>query len=254
MPETVLERIERADVQHQGLYGGEIGVFGTVAAVCTDPSLPINSALGFGRDLSNLSAVEAFYEVRHLPSRVIVYAHGQALDPLHERGYRLTLQLNVYLCLLPRASRPSPGPPPSGVQVRPAQPLEFAEVSTLGFGASSRAILERTSQRPNTALYLAEQNGQPIGAGALSVFGDVALFFSTATVPVFRSVGAQTALLARRLDDAQAAHATLATVMTTAGSPSERNVRRAGFELAGSRLSFERRPSSLPAGSSEREQ
>ena len=59
-----------------------------------------------------------------------------------------------------------------------------------------------------------------------------------ATAPAHRRRGVQTALLAHRLQVAAAEGADLASVFVTPGSGSERNVQRAGFRLAGMRLTF----------------
>ena len=87
---------------------------------------------------------------------------------------------------------------------------------------------------------VAEVDGQPAGTAALSVTQGVAAFYGTSTLPEFRGRGVQAALLAARLHLAAEAGADLASVFVTPGSGSERNVRRAGFRVAGVRLTFTR--------------
>lgn len=61
---------------------------------------------------------------------------------------------------------------------------------------------------------------------------DVAILFSASTQPQFRRRGVQTTLIKQRLRDATHAGCDLAIVLTTPGSDSERNVQRAGFQIA----------------------
>ena len=73
-----------------------------------------------------------------------------------------------------------------------------------------------------------------------SLVDGVAMLHGTATRPEYRGRGLQTALLAARLHAAQEEGADLATVMVTPGTGSERNVVRAGYKLAGLRLTWTR--------------
>jgi hypothetical protein len=229
----MLSRIEAVEAEHLALYGGEAARFGAVQALYAAPDLPINVACGFGANLDALDEVEAFYAARPVPARLVVYSHFADWDTLARRGYRVVRLLHVYA----RALDALPAAPT--LTVRPSEPAEFARISAEAFGPGSEAIVQRTSQRAQTQLYIAEQGGQPAAAGAMSVFGDLALLFGTATLPQFRGLGAQMALLAARRAAAAGSGATWAAVMTTPGSASERNIVRAGFALVGARLSAE---------------
>ena len=241
MPEPVqslLGQIEAAGAEHLSPYGGEVHQVGPLRAMFTGPELPVNMACGFGNSLDGLDnlldSVEAFYTLHGLPSRLALYSHFADWEVLAARGYSLLQLQHVYarpLDVLPDAPE---------LTVRPSPPAEFARLSAEAFGPGNEAIMQRTVQRPRTQFLAAELGGQPVAAGAMSVFGNLALLFSTATLPAFRGRGAQTALLAARLHAAHGAGASCAAVMTTPGSASERNVLRAGFVLAGARLSMER--------------
>ena len=233
----MLSRIECAGAEHLSLYGGEVRQIGPLRAMFAGPELPVNVACGFGSSPEGLDglldSVEAFYALHGLPSRLVLYSQFGDWEPLALRGYGLLRLLHVYarpLDTLPDAPE---------VTVRPSPPAEFLNLAFRAFGAGSEAIMERAAQRPQTLFFAAELGGQPVAAGAMSVFGSLALLFSTATLPAFRGRGAQTALLAARLHAAHRAGATVAAVMTTPGSASERNVQRVGFVLAGARLSME---------------
>jgi GNAT superfamily N-acetyltransferase len=236
--QSLLGQIEAAGADHLSLYGGEVQQVGPLRAMFTGPELPVNVVCGFGNSLegldSLLDSVEAFYTLHGLPSRLALYSHFADWEVLAARGYRLVRLLHVHT----RPLDTVPDAPELTVRVFP--PAEFARLSAEAFGPGNEAIMQRTAQRPRTQFFAAEIGGQPAAAGAMSVFGNLALLFSAATLPQFRGQGAQTALLAARVRAATEAGATGAAVMTTPGSASERNVRRAGFGLIGARLSFER--------------
>lgn len=61
---------------------------------------------------------------------------------------------------------------------------------------------------------------------------DIATLSTTSTLPAFRGMGVQTALIGARLQAAVEAGFSLTTVMGRPGSSSERNIVRAGFQLA----------------------
>ncbi len=233
MSVLLLHQIEAAEAEHLSLYGGEVARFGAVRAVYAGPGLPVNVAAGFGSSLDELAAAEAFFSSHGLPSRLVLYSHFPHWGALAARGYRLARLLNVYARPLEEVTAPP------ALTVRPSPSAEFARLSADAFGPGSEEIMERTSQRAVTLLLAAELDGAAAAAGAMSVFGEVALCFSAATLPAFRGRGAQTALLAARLRAARDGGARWAAVMTSPGSASERNVLRAGFSLAGSRLSLE---------------
>ena len=72
----------------------------------------------------------------------------------------------------------------------------------------------------------------PVATGALHVSGPVAWVGAASTVPGHRRRGAQSALLAHRLQLAATEGATRVVAKVEPGSGSERNLRRAGFEPA----------------------
>ena len=240
--DSLLGQIEAAEAEHLSLYGGEVRQVGRLCAIFAGPELPVNVACGFGSSPDGLEklldSVEAFYTLHGLPSRLVLYSHFGDWEALAARGYSLLRLLHVYTLLLTERPAPPPMPSPSQLAARPSPPAEFLSVASRAFGVGSEAIMERTAQWPQTQFFATELGGQPVAA-AFSVFGSLALLFSAAMLPAFRGQSAQTALLAARLHAAHGAGATVAAVMTTSGSASERNVQRAGFVLAGAHLSME---------------
>jgi GNAT superfamily N-acetyltransferase len=89
--------------------------------------------------------------------------------------------------------------------------------------------------------FLAELDGQPIAAGALTIAGDVALLAGASTVPSARRQGAQNALLEERLRYAAAHGCKDAMMVTLPGSGSQRNSERNGFRIAYTRTKWRTR-------------
>jgi GNAT superfamily N-acetyltransferase len=80
-------------------------------------------------------------------------------------------------------------------------------------------------------VYLAEIGGARVGAGALRCDAGIAQFCGAGTLPAFRRLGVQTALLRWRLKQAHAVGCDVAVVTTQPTSKSQQNVQREGFEL-----------------------
>ncbi|MDQ3256840.1 MAG: GNAT family N-acetyltransferase, partial [Acidobacteriota bacterium] len=74
------------------------------------------------------------------------------------------------------------------------------------------------------------------GGGCVLISEGVALLSGTSVLPEFRSRGIQSALIRARLVYSAAHGCDIATVGTTPGSSSERNVQRHGFRVAYTRV------------------
>jgi GNAT superfamily N-acetyltransferase len=90
----------------------------------------------------------------------------------------------------------------------------------------------RCTLKTDTQLFVAWLNGQPVGGGALETHDGVAALMAAGTLPAYRNRGIHTALLHARLAAAAEGGCDLAMVHTRPGAVSQRNVLRAGFQLA----------------------
>jgi GNAT superfamily N-acetyltransferase len=97
--------------------------------------------------------------------------------------------------------------------------------------------------RPGWSCYVAYDGKQPAGAGALFVHDGVGWLGYAATRPRYRGRGAQSAILAARIEDAR--QQGCSTVVTETGAMEEgrpsnsyRNIVRAGFREAGVRANY----------------
>ncbi|MVN85257.1 GNAT family N-acetyltransferase [Deinococcus sp. HMF7620] len=235
LPPDALARLARAEAQaHQADIQA---AFGPLRAAYAGPGLPLNSAWhGGGLSLTNddLAAFEAFCALHdqlpliHLLSPEVM----PSLPLLRARGYQCSGLLHAYLHDLTDLP-----PQPTHTQ-ETADRLGWAALSAQGFGESSATVMTVVAQNAQTRLFVATRGGQPAGSAALKVTDNVAALFGMSTRPEARGQGVQTELLSARLHAAALAGATLASVFVTPGTPSERNIGRAGFQLAGARLSF----------------
>jgi GNAT superfamily N-acetyltransferase len=97
---------------------------------------------------------------------------------------------------------------------------------------SRASVITAYPYMARTTCYLAWIDGEAAGAGTLSIHDGLAELFGASTRLAFRNQGAQSALLASRLAEAQRLGCDLATIHTEPGSASQRNVERLGFRLA----------------------
>jgi hypothetical protein len=110
-------------------------------------------------------------------------------------------------------------------------------VTGFGMPPPMAAWLKPLVGRPNWHTYVSFAEGQPAGAAAMFVRGEIAWLGIGATRSELRKQGSQSALLARRIADAKAfgaRHATTETGVPQAGlpAPSYTNILRAGFKVA----------------------
>lgn len=237
-----LPRLARAEAAAHARYGasGAAARFGPLVAVYAGPGLPINAAWHGGTEEltgANLDALEGFSAEHGQPATLHVLSHAAPalLPTLRERGYGLEYVLHAYAHSLTAL------PPPPTLTVREESDADlWADLSARGFGPGTGAIMRLVAHAPGTVRLVAEVDGRPAGTAALSVTQGVAALYGTSTRPEFRGRGVQAALLAARLHRAADCGADLASVFVTPGTGSERNVRRAGFRVAGVRLTFTR--------------
>jgi GNAT superfamily N-acetyltransferase len=131
------------------------------------------------------------------------------------------------------------------VAVEPARAGDFATVVAGGYDLPewSEPFAADVVGRPGWSCYVAYDGERPAGAGALYVDGSVGWLGFGATLPDFRGRGAQSAILAARIEDAR--RQGCSTVVTETGeldeqrpSGSYRNILRAGFREAGVRPNY----------------
>lgn len=205
---------------------------------------PLTHAIGVGMHgpltTADVDQIEQFFRTRKAPVTIDVCPHADPslYDILCQRGYRITEFHNVLVRSLPAELAHSSEP----ILVRPAHPDEldlYAVTVVRGFFGRDEMTEEEVRlgrllfRMPCTTGFLAILgDGEPVGAGGLSIRNGMANFFGDATLRSARGHGAHTALIRERLRAASNAGCDLAMAGTQPGSISQRNYQRLGFEVA----------------------
>ncbi len=130
-------------------------------------------------------------------------------------------------------------------RIEPGRAGDFAHVVLSGYGMPEWAapLAANVVGRPGWSCYVAYESGEPAGAGALFTHEGVGWLGLAATIDRFRGRGAQSAILAVRIDDARRQGCTRVVTETgerqeTGPGSSYRNILRAGFREAGVRPNY----------------
>jgi GNAT superfamily N-acetyltransferase len=144
------------------------------------------------------------------------------------------------------------------VGVAPERAEDFARVVAGGYGmpAWTMPLAANVVGRPGWSCYVAYADDTPAGAGALFTHDGVGWLGFGATLPEFRGRGAQSAILAARIEDARRQGCSLVVTETgelQEGRPSSsyRNILRAGFREAGVRPNYRAPSADTVHGSGE---
>lgn len=262
MDGALARRLERAAAENAGRWAATCARLYPDACAGSEPlaggtlvfggaGSPIGGGVGLGMagpvTEADLDRIEQFYAALGVPASLALcpLADRSLVEGVARRGYVVRFFLNVFV--LPLVGLSTPFRPAPGVTVEEVGPEEFAlwaDTVNAGFGGGPSDPGPNIA-RVNTACtgvscFLARVDGVPAAGAAMEMNDGLAGLFSTATLPEFRGRGAQTALLQARLAAAQALGCDLATVSTSPGSGSQRNVERAGFRLAYTRVKLAR--------------
>ena len=132
------------------------------------------------------------------------------------------------------------------MQVGPDRADDFAAVVVGGFGMPDWAspLPANIVGRAGWSCYVAYDGDAPAGAGALFLHGEIGWLGFGSTLPRFRGRGAQSAILAARIEEARRQRCRAVTTETGEldegrASASYRNILRAGFREAGVRKNYQ---------------
>lgn len=220
--------------------GVHIQRFGEATAICARAAPEhdfMNSLLGLhAADAGRVPEITDFYRDHGVRGWTEVPPGPDAeavIDALAAAGWR---QVGFHASF---AGPPQPLPvAPLQVSVREAGSADAATFGQVLAGGHEVPEADREQaaremsgwlSRPGWRLYLAELDGRPAAAAALTVQPGVAYLANAATLPHARGRGCQRALLARRMADA--ADAELVCALAVFGSASHRNLLWAGLAL-----------------------
>ena len=211
---------------------------------------PVTQTFGLGLfeelTVKSLDAIERFFldrgaQVDHEVSPLVGVA---ALGLLCDRQYR---PIEISSVLFRQIEKPA-AELPDGVRVRVAGPEDgslWGEISSKGWTHEHPELLDFSlnaaaisAAREHSISFLAEIDGQAGATGSLCIHDGVAVFAGAATVPEMRRRGLQSALLEERMRYAVDHGCDLAMMVAEAGSESQRNAERKGFQIAYTRLKW----------------
>ncbi len=163
---------------------------------------------------------------------------GHATDWLAARGFRFTGNwAKVY-----RGTEPPPEIPTTLAvrEIGPEHASDFARIVRSGFPEIPRPLspwLESLIGRPGWRHFMAFSEGKPVATGSLFVHGEVGWIDFGSTLPLYRRLGAQGALLVRRIREAIVSGCRLLISeaeedLPDRPNPSYHNLVRTGFRLA----------------------
>lgn len=215
---------------------------------------PITQSFGLGLcerlTPEALDLIEEFFFSRGAPANheISPFIGTEAIGLLCDRGYR---PIEISSVLYRPVEMPAKFEA-NGISVRVTTANEanlWAETSTRGWSHEHPELREFMSElgtiaaaRSQSVCFLAEYEGKPGAAGAISIHEGIALFAGSATVPELRRRGLQSALLEARMRYAVEAGCDIAMMVAELGSNSQRNAERKGFQTAYTRTKWQRLP------------
>jgi hypothetical protein len=210
------------------------------SAIFAGPGSPLTHAVALGMQgavtPAELDRLQDFYWSRgsEVSVELCPMADASLIQLLAARGFRVTEFNNVMV-------RSVAGDFPPAETVRPAALHE----EDLWSRTVSRGFLEKDDLTPDEIdvgrsiwhmpggrCYLASRDGNLGGGAALAVNGDIATLFADSTLTGSRGLGLQSALIRDRLRVAASLGCQFAMAATLAGSISQRNYERNGFQVA----------------------
>ena len=221
-------------------------------AVYCGPGNPVTQAVGPGLQgpvsAEEFDQLETFYFSRNEPVRVETcpLADATLFEQYKKRHYYVSEFSNV---MVRPVGDGAGSPTPIGIEIRLARPEELdLWVMTVAQGFAENypvtqeilSVMKMFAMGKNTECYLARIGGRVVGGATLAVRGRIAGLFGASTLPDYRKLGVQTALLHWRLRRAAEAGCELVMSLAQPGSHSQRNITRLGFQTLYTRVKFER--------------
>ncbi len=176
------------------------------------------------------------------------YAHPSLFEHLSAAGFKVKHFEQVFFRELSSPVFPDHSLP-TDLEIRLVDPRDteavraHAQAVVQGFTPPGKAIREddvamtmRCATRPRAFTFGAYNNDFCVGGGGFELAGDLAQLYGVAILEPFRRRGLQQAFIAARLNSALQRGARFATIASSPGEPTERNVRRFGFQVLYTKL------------------
>lgn len=233
--------------------GAEWTEVGGVYAMFDGVESPLTQTFGLGIfdeiTGAEMERIEAFFKKHNAPvfHEVSPLAGLALVELLNERGYQpIELSSVMYR---PLDSKAAPdlriNPQIKTRIIKKGEEHLWAQTSANGWKTEGEGLADFMFQFGQICAatdggvpFLAELAGEPISAGMLYIYDDVAVLAGASTVPEGRRQGAQNALLDARLRFAAEQGCTIASMGALPGSQSQRNAEKNGFRIAYTRTKW----------------
>jgi GNAT superfamily N-acetyltransferase len=216
-----------------------------------EPGTWVNAAVGVGLagpvSGEEVDRMIAWYREMGLEPRIEVcpFVDPSLREQLEARGFVVRVFENALFRELRADETVRPVfPLAPGIEVRqidpgdPRQVREYGVTVATGFAGGQEAreadidLMARCAVHERTTAFGAFVDGRCVAGGGLEIAGEASALFGLSVLEPFRRRGIQQALIAARLNVAAGRGAKIATIGSRPGVPTERNVRRMGFQVA----------------------
>ena len=251
-----LNILEQAEIQTlasrlnaiQSIRGNPMGVYqlvkGTTRAFAVKhiPGPAFNTVRGLNeQNLSHIEEIFRFYENLSIDFRVEIAPPNSSemlFRKLAELGF---YQSGFHASFIGEVKNLKNKSVLSSIEIRSLKKHEFdlfASIYVAAFGLPTfiqdgiKQNNEVLFEVPGWEFYVAYKQDIPVGIAVLYVQGEFAALAAAATLPAYRNMGVQSALLQKRVEIAIEKGARYITSEATYGTGSHRNMERAGLRLA----------------------
>ncbi|HMS40795.1 MAG TPA: GNAT family N-acetyltransferase, partial [Pyrinomonadaceae bacterium] len=194
-----------------------------------------------------LDELEAFFKKHNAPifHEVSPLADASLIELLNNRGYQPCELTSVLYQELENKPNLLINPNIKTRIIEPDEAELWARTSADGWATEAEGLADFmfnfgkiSAQTKGGFPYLAELNSQPISAGMLFIYDEIAMLAGASTVPEARGQGAQNALLNARLQFAAEKGCKIAIMGALPGSISQRNAEKNNFRIAYTRTKW----------------
>lgn len=234
-------------------HGAEWIKVGGASAQFDGVESPLTQTFGLGvhEDVTaeHLDEIEAFFKHRGAPvfHEVSPLAEQSILALLGERGYRpIELTSVMFRDLSGISETDVSNAAISTRQIEESEADLWAATSARGWATIHESLADfmlafgKIAARTSGGHpFIAEIDGEAVGAAGFGIYDEVCILAGAATVPEARNRGVQNSLLDARLRLARKSGCSLAMICALPGSQSQRNAQKNGFNIAYTRIKWQ---------------
>jgi len=210
-----------------------------------------NRASGLARMPHLVDMATQFYDENHCPGWLIAEAPPWP-------GAVVGVTINVFAATPDEIRTANPV---AGLAIRPIRPEDGATVQAIhaqtgSIGAEDDQanawahVYEKLATHPHRTVFLAELNGEPVGAASVHVSGKAGWLRGASVIPSARGRGIQRALIHERVRVARDHDCDLVGAWAEPDGPSALNLEQMGLRAIGTRGQYPYQPAALEAAAS----